>query len=80
MQYKDNFLVDGLYNITINSFSSLSYDRSKASTKASSPQLPLNVYDVFDQRGLNGCCTAMWKANGNTTTLLLFLDSLFPKI
>jgi hypothetical protein len=22
----------------------------------------------------------MWKANGNTTTLLLFLDSLFPKI
>jgi hypothetical protein len=21
----------------------------------------------------------MWKANGNTTTLLLFLDSLFPK-
>jgi hypothetical protein len=22
----------------------------------------------------------MWKANGKTTTLLLFLDSLFPKI
>jgi hypothetical protein len=21
----------------------------------------------------------MWKANGNTSTLLLFLDSLFPK-
>jgi hypothetical protein len=21
----------------------------------------------------------MWKANGNTTTLLLFLDSFFPK-
>jgi hypothetical protein len=21
----------------------------------------------------------MWKANGNTTALLLFLDSLFPK-
>jgi len=21
----------------------------------------------------------MWKANGNTTTLLLFLDNLFPK-
>jgi hypothetical protein len=29
--------------------------------------------------GLNGCCTAMWKANGKTTTLLLFLDSLFQK-
>jgi hypothetical protein len=28
---------------------------------------------------LNDCCIAMWKANGNTTTLLLFLDSLFPK-
>jgi len=28
---------------------------------------------------LNGCCTAMWKANGKTTTLSLFLDSLFPK-
>ena len=32
-----------------------------------------------DQSGLNGCCTAMWKANGQTTTLSLFLDSLFPK-
>jgi len=32
-----------------------------------------------DQSGLNGCCTAMWKANGKTTTLLFFLDSLFPK-
>jgi hypothetical protein len=32
-----------------------------------------------DQSGLNGCCTAMWKANGKTTTLSLFLDSLFPK-
>ena len=32
-----------------------------------------------DQRGLNGCCTAMWKANGKTTTLSLFMDSLFPK-
>jgi len=31
-----------------------------------------------DQSGLNGCCTAMWKANGKTT-LSLFLDSLFPK-
>jgi len=28
---------------------------------------------------LNGCCTALWKANGKTTTLSLFLDSLFPK-
>ena len=32
-----------------------------------------------DQSVLNGCCTAMWKANGKTTILLLFLDSLFPK-
>ena len=32
-----------------------------------------------DQSGLNGCCTAMWKANGKTTTLSLFLDCLFPK-
>ena len=32
-----------------------------------------------DQSGLNGCCTAMWKANGKTTTLLFFLDGLFPK-
>ena len=32
-----------------------------------------------DQSGLNGCCTAMWKANGKTTTLSLFLASLFPK-
>jgi hypothetical protein len=32
-----------------------------------------------DQNGLNGCCTAMWKANGKTTTLSLFLQSLFPK-
>ena len=32
-----------------------------------------------DQSGLNGCCTAMWKANGKTTTLSFFLDSLFPK-
>jgi hypothetical protein len=28
---------------------------------------------------IHGCCTAMWKENGKTTTLLLFLDSLFPK-
>ncbi|PNF18313.1 hypothetical protein B7P43_G14498 [Cryptotermes secundus] len=27
----------------------------------------------------NGCCTAMWKANGKTTTLPLFLESLFQK-
>jgi hypothetical protein len=32
-----------------------------------------------DQSGLNGCCTAMWKANGKTTTLSLFLDRLFPE-
>jgi hypothetical protein len=36
--------------------------------------------NLRDQRGLNGCCTAMWKANRKTVTLLLFLDSLFPKI
>jgi hypothetical protein len=29
-----------------------------------------------DQSGLNRCCTAMWKANGKTITLTLFLDSL----
>jgi len=28
---------------------------------------------------LNDCCTAMWKVNGKTTTLSLFVDSLFPK-
>jgi hypothetical protein len=33
-----------------------------------------------DQSGWNSCCTAMWKANGKTTTLLLFLDSLFPTL
>jgi hypothetical protein len=27
----------------------------------------------------NGCCTVMWKANGKTTTLQLYLDSLSPK-
>ena len=32
-----------------------------------------------DQSGWNGCCTEMWKANGKTTTLSLFLDSLSPK-
>ena len=35
--------------------------------------------DRRDQSGLNGCCTAMWKANGKTTKLSLFLVSLFPK-
>jgi hypothetical protein len=33
-----------------------------------------------DHSGFNGCCTAMWKANGKTTTLVLFLDSLFPNV
>jgi hypothetical protein len=32
-----------------------------------------------DQSGLNGCCTAMWKANGKTTTLSLFLEVTFRK-
>jgi hypothetical protein len=32
-----------------------------------------------DQSGFNYCCTAMWKADGKTTTLLVFLDSFFPK-
>jgi len=32
-----------------------------------------------DLSGLNGCCTAMWKANGKTTILSFFLDGLFPK-
>ena len=31
------------------------------------------------QSSLNGCCTAVWKANGKTTTLSLFLNSLFQK-
>jgi hypothetical protein len=26
--------------------------------------------------GFNGCCTAMWKANGVTITLVLFKDSI----
>jgi hypothetical protein len=34
---------------------------------------------VEDHSGFNGCCTAMWKANGKTTTLQLFLDNLSPK-
>jgi hypothetical protein len=33
-----------------------------------------------DHRGFKGCCTAVWKANGKTTTLVLFLDSLSPRI
>jgi len=33
----------------------------------------------LDQSGLNGCCTAMWKANGKSTKLLLLLDSGLPK-
>jgi hypothetical protein len=32
-----------------------------------------------DHSGLNGGCTAIWKASVKTSTLLLFLDSLFPK-
>jgi hypothetical protein len=32
-----------------------------------------------DHSGFNGSCTAMWKANGKTTTLQLFPDSLSPK-
>jgi methionine salvage enolase-phosphatase E1 len=34
---------------------------------------------MCDQRGLNSCSTAMRKANGTTTTVYIFLDSLFPK-
>jgi hypothetical protein len=33
-----------------------------------------------DQIALNGCFTAMWKANEKMTTLWLFLGSLFPKV
>jgi hypothetical protein len=33
-----------------------------------------------DHSGFNGCCTAMWKAIEKTTILILFLDSLFPKV
>jgi hypothetical protein len=39
----------------------------------------LEMVQVRDQSGLNGCCTAMWKANGKTTTLSLFLDNLFSE-
>jgi hypothetical protein len=30
--------------------------------------------------GFKDCCTAMLKVNGKTTILVLFLDSLFPKV
>jgi len=40
----------------------------------------LSCSNRSDQDGLNSCCTVMWKADGKTTTLLLFLDSLFPKV
>jgi hypothetical protein len=33
-----------------------------------------------DHSGFNGCCTAMRKANGKTIALVLFLDSLSPKV
>ena len=32
-----------------------------------------------DRSGLNGCCTAMQKGNGKTTTLSFFVVGLFPK-
>ena len=32
-----------------------------------------------NRSGLNGYCTAMWKANGKTAILSFFLESLFPK-
>jgi len=32
-----------------------------------------------DWSGFNGRCNVMSKANGKTTTRLLFLDSVFPK-
>jgi hypothetical protein len=32
-----------------------------------------------DHSGLNGCCTAIWKANGKSNTLLIFKVSLLPK-
>ena len=32
-----------------------------------------------NRSALKCCCTAMWKANGKATTLLIFLDSIFPK-
>jgi hypothetical protein len=38
-----------------------------------------NVFNGILSCGLKGYYTAMWKANGNSTTLLLFLYSLFPK-
>jgi hypothetical protein len=39
----------------------------------------LSCSNRSDQDGLNSRSTEMWKANGKTTTFLLFLDSLFPK-
>jgi hypothetical protein len=33
-----------------------------------------------DHSGFNSCCTGMWRANGKTAALVLFLYSLFPKI
>jgi hypothetical protein len=41
--------------------------------------MKLNITTILLFCGFNGCCTAMWKANGKTTTLQLFLDSLSPK-
>jgi hypothetical protein len=32
------------------------------------------------QSGFNGCCTAMWKANGKNSTLSFSLNGLFPKV
>jgi len=37
------------------------------------------MLEMVHDRTATGCCTAMWKANGKTTALLLFLASPFPK-
>jgi hypothetical protein len=39
----------------------------------------LSCSNRSDWDDLSSCCTVMWKANGKTITLLLFLVSLFPK-
>ena len=66
-----------LYSLYSSSFSVISSDLKH---RANDARDALSSYSSRrDQSGLNGCCTAMWKANGKTTTLSLFLDSLFPK-
>jgi hypothetical protein len=36
-------------------------------------------WSYSNRRDQRSCCTAMWKSNGKTAALLLFVDSPFPK-